>query len=82
MYNQSVNRLQAPDIEGMAKGMPAYRNLAEDPEFKKAMNPGKMESILGYSGALSPILNGIFSKFGGNNSTNQKLPNSFWEDNG
>jgi hypothetical protein len=57
LVKQSMNRLTQPDLQTAGGGsMPAYRNLWNDPEFQKTLNPSLMEKILGYTSAFSPIL--------------------------
>lgn len=65
MLKQSMNRMTQPDLQTPG-GMPAYRNLANDKDFNKAMNPGLWEKIAGIAAVGAPIAGGIFSGGGGN----------------
>lgn len=62
LLKQSMNRLTQPDLQtNGGAAMPAYRNLWNDPEFQKTLNPGFWEKFLGGVSAASPIL-GMFKK--------------------
>ena len=58
LLKQSMNRLTQPDLQVNGGGsMPTYRNLAQDPEFQRALNPGAWEKFLGITSALAPVGN-------------------------
>lgn len=60
---QGMNRLGQPDLNVDGGGsMPSYRNLWNDPEFKKTLNPGLMEKIMGWSSAFSPLLGTLLNR--------------------
>lgn len=50
LFNQAMARMKAPDMQAQS-GVPAYRNLAQDPEFLKTMKPGFWEKFGGILGA-------------------------------
>jgi hypothetical protein len=67
LLKQSMNRMTQPDLQGPG-GMPAYRNLATDSEFNKALNPGFWEKFLGGASAALPIAGMFTGPRSGNNS--------------
>lgn len=60
LFNQAMTRLQAPDLSRGQTGMPAYKDLSTNKDFKKTLTPGIWERILGYGSALSPIVGGLY----------------------
>lgn len=67
LYNQGRMRLGADDLNtrDSMSGMPAYRNLTNDKEFKKTLSPGFWEKLGGIVGAAGPALS---RGFGGQQS--------------
>lgn len=63
LYNQALARMGAPDLSTYAAngGMPAYNNLANNPEFQGAQKSGFLEKLLGIGSVAAPIA-GLFGK--------------------
>lgn len=60
LVKQSMNRLTQPDLQvNGGAAMPAYRNLWTDPEFRKTLNPGTWEKILGGISVAAPIAGAV-----------------------
>lgn len=64
LFKQAMLRMQAKDMQDQS-GMPAYRNLANDKDFKKTMNPGFLEKLAGFGSAVTPLVGAAFG--GGGN---------------
>jgi hypothetical protein len=54
LYNQAMARLRLPDLASPT-GMPTYRNLANDPDFKKTQKASKWEKVGGVASWLLPL---------------------------
>ena len=73
LLKQSMNRLTQPDLQVDGGGsMPAYKNLWEDPEFRKTLKPGIMERIMGYGSAFSPLVGALLNR--GSSGGDPNLP--------
>lgn len=64
LYNQALARMGAPDLSTHAgnSGMPAYRNLANDKDFKNTQKSGIMEKLLGIGSVAAPFVGSYFNK--------------------
>lgn len=61
LYNQSSARLNLPDLQNPT-AMPNYRNMLEDPEFRKNLNAGGLEKGFGLASALSPLAGALINR--------------------
>lgn len=65
LFNQAMARMRAPDMKAQS-GMPAYRNLVQDKEFKKTLKPGFWEKLGGITSAAAPFVGSAISGMKGN----------------
>lgn len=61
LFNQAMARMKAPDLQNPT-GMPAYKNLANDPTFQSNLKPGTMENITGYGSWLTPLIGTLLNR--------------------
>ena len=72
MFGQSMRRLLQPDLVNPT-GMPAYQSMMDNPAFKKTMNPGILEKLLGIASVAAPVA----GMFGGDDDDDAFTPRSF-----
>lgn len=62
LYAQAMNRMTAPDLRNNNSGMPAYKNLGQDPKFNDQLHSGLTEKLTGVGSYALPFINSMLGK--------------------